>query len=215
MGESRRNDRFFIKFFGSKLLLMLAPFFLFAQSSDTLKPQKKEKPPKPKEEFIIINGNKYREHAGWVNAGPGIGYFFTKDEALPCLGIGYNFRFKEKYYKVGFVRTGNISLAGGYVGASYFFLNDVHIARGKRIQSRYFNYSYFVGGSYCSATNYLNVATPVKRTVGVYGEASAVVKPLYDLGIGVTAYGNLNFELPVIGLRLDVYFSGAFRGREK
>lgn len=209
MGEGRRNDRFTLIFLRSKLIFLLAPFFVYCQ--DTL-PKAQPKPlikQKPKEELLIIKGNKYKENANWINAGAGVGYIGKYNVSVPCAGLGWNFRFKNKWYKVGYERTGDIS----YLGRSNVFFNDFHVALGKRKQGNYYNLSWFAGGSYCTATDLRNLTDPKERAVGIYAEGSAVFKVLYDVGLGLTAYANVNFAAPVFGMRLDLYFSGAFRGK--
>ncbi len=210
MGEGRRNDRFFIIFLRSRLLLLLAPFFLSAQNTEEII-RKQEEKKRATPVLLEINGNLYKEHANYLNAGAGFGYFFSQKKSFGSIGLGYNFRVKEKYYKVGFERSDNIS----FFGTSVIHLNDFHIATGKRYPSRRWNLSYFYGGSIYTFHQRLNLEDPVKAGVGLYGEASAFFKPVYDIGIGITAYTNVNFHAPVAGARLEFYFSGAYRGKKE
>jgi hypothetical protein len=207
MGEGRGNDRFTLIFFWSKLILVLAPFFLYSQ--DTPKPAKEKK---EKEPLLEYNGNLYKVHASYLNVGAGICNFPKQKETFTCFGIGYNFRFKDRYYKVGYEQSGNIS----YLGGSNQYLNDIHVAIGKRYPELRYNFSYFVGGSYMVYHDLeKTIEERVERGIGLYGEASAIFKPVYDIGFGVTGYTNLNFTAPVIGLRLDLYFSGAYKGKKE
>jgi hypothetical protein len=213
MGESRGNDRISLRYRWSRLILliMLAPLFLFAQEDELPAPPARiKKKEKEKEELIEIKGNLYKVHANYLNFGPGISYLIKQDIRAVCIGAGYNFRFKKKYYKVGFQRTDNIS----FFGTSPIYFTDFHLATGKRIPSKRFNLSYFYGGSFYSFNDNTLKEDPVKRGIGLYGEASAFVKPLYDIGIGLTGFTNLNLHAPVFGVRVELYFSGAYRGKK-
>lgn len=212
MGEGRRNDRFFVISKGVwQIVFLLTPFFLSAQDSTEEIIRKQEEKKKKQPVYLEINGNLYKEHANYLNAGAGFGYFFSQNKSFGTVGLGYNFRIKEKYYKVGFERSDNIS----FFGTSVIHLNDFHIATGKRYPSKRYNLSYFYGGSLYSFHERLNLTDPVKRGLGIYAEASAFFKPVYDIGFGFTAYANANIHAPVAGLRFDLYFSGAYRGKKE
>jgi hypothetical protein len=213
MGESRRDDRITLRSLRGRLITMmlLAPLFLFAQSNDSI-PAKKDKPKKEKkeQEILELNGNIYKIHSGYMNFGFGAAYLISQNIGTVCGGVGYNFRFKDRYYKIGYERTDNIS----FFGTSNTYLNDFHIAAGKRFPSKRFNLSYFYGGSFYNFHDNANPVKQVNRGLGLYGEASAFFKPVYDIGLGLTGFANMNIHAPVVGLRLDFYFSGAYKGKK-
>ncbi len=51
--------------------------------------------------------------------------------------------------------------------------------------------------------------------VGVYAAAQAATKLVYDIGIGAELFVELNYKQNVIGIKLFLFFSGAYRGVKK
>ncbi|MDQ3047702.1 MAG: hypothetical protein M3R27_09160, partial [Bacteroidota bacterium] len=49
---------------------------------------------------------------------------------------------------------------------------------------------------------------------GIYLQAEAVKKITYDVGIGASIFADWNQEQSIIGAKIILYFSGAYRGKK-
>ena len=191
--------RFFLIFF------LFSVFYVKAQTDSTKKFD-------PKEE-IAFDGKRYRVYNNWLSMGPGAGYnsHWPKDEKN--ISVDYSFHIKDKYFRMGAFMSGvDFTAANNY---------NFHLQYGLRKETQHYNLAAFVGPSYSyfkrplsdSVTYGLsNILNKVYNEFGVYGCVEAVYKIKYDVGLGGQVFCDYNRVQLVYGVRLIVYFSGAFRG---
>lgn len=219
-------------------ILICVPAFLFAQGKtpadgDTLKVEKKdsvrviyiykdrepEAKPKEKKEKkektqteepkeIELRGNLYKVRSAWMNLGLGTGLYTKTFDSKPALGIGLNTPINDLYGKL----TVNASL----IDRSRYRNNYVAMGLGKRYQTTGYNISWYGGLSYLLGhvrlTDSLqNVYYARIGAIGLYAEASYFYKVFYDIGVGATAFAIYNKQAPMVGIRLELYFSNAFK----
>ncbi|MCC7302287.1 MAG: hypothetical protein IT233_06575 [Bacteroidia bacterium] len=163
----------------------------------------------PKQE-IIYQGNKYRVWNNWLSGGFGYGMDVTHTRDIFWLGLDYNFHIKWTYFQLGFFLSGrdfgdydNTQIHGGIV---------------KRKETTQYNLSAFGGGSWSTGfpldSGRFDVRNPYEE-FGIYAGGQAIYKLKYDIGIGFTGIINYNAYHLWIGARIDIYFSGAYKGRNK
>jgi hypothetical protein len=179
------------------LLLLSAP--LLAQKRDSLYDPKKT---------VIYKNGKFKVYNNWISAGGGAGYNFTHYGQQFILGADYNFHIRQEYFQLGFFFMGD--RFGEYNNFNY------HFAYGRRVEKERYNLACFAGLAYSTGYKKINgVFRPddVYDQVGLYACAQYIQKITYDTGIGPGIYFDINPYQTVAGIRLDVYFSGAYKGK--
>lgn len=159
---------------------------------------------------IIINNNKFRVYNNWVSAGAGEGYNFTHYGTQFTLGGDYNFHIKMEYFQLGFFMTGD--RFGNYNDYNF------HFGYGRRMERKGFNMAGFVGLAYSNGYKKVDgvfSASSVYDQGGLYACFQFIKKITYDTGIGPSLFFNINQYQSVGGARLDIYFSGAYKGKTK
>jgi hypothetical protein len=178
----------------------------FAQK-DSVSVQKKDTFNRKKE--IVYDGKRYRVYNSWLSVGAGANYNtrWPKDEKNTA--VDFSFFVKQHYLRMGGFMSGRDFTAAN----NYSF----HLAYGFRKEAIKYNLSAFVGPSLSyfrrplsDSTNY-NLGT-VYNEVGGHAVLEAVYKVKYDVGIGGQIFCDFNRVQMVYGVRLIVYFSGAYRG---
>ena len=189
-------------------LFLLSQTFAFSQVDSLkqrqllLKKQKKESP-----DYIVINGKKFKTLNNWLNGGIGTCTKLSYGKNSVPIGIGYNFHIKQQYFKVGYLRS---EVSGAFGNLTGDYLSAVHFCYGVRSENKNYHFAYFAG---ISKSKGLKTDTSSYSTVGVYSELQFIKKIVYDVGIGATAFIDFNPDYPIVGLRVDLFFSNAYRGK--
>ncbi len=185
---------FFIIYF------LLSVCFLFAQ-----------KPTTPDDDFkkeIVYQNKKYRVYNNWLNAGAGPSYNSNIPHAQFSLVVDYNFHIKKEYFQFGILLSGDDF--GNYNNV------QAHVCYAKRKETEKYNFAAFLGPSYTSGNMYLDSTYSKKafKEVGIYAEVQFIGKIKYDLGLGPSLFADYNSKRTIVGIKLDLYFSGAFKGNK-
>lgn len=187
-------------------LLLFLPLFLplLLSAQDTAKFKVQEN---YKREFVI-GDKRYRVYDNWVNFGAGIGYHSANPRMQMWLGMDFNFHIRKAYFNAGGYLSGdgygqwnNYEAHAGYIG--YRKQNEkMHMAAMGGL-------SFTNGYEFLYAGHYLSKAY---NEFGLYAEYQYIRKIEYTTGVGVTTLINVNKKGMLIGVRLDGYLSGAYRG---
>lgn len=163
---------------------------------------------------IKIGDKIYQTGSSWLTVGMGPGYSTTLEEQQLSMAIAYHIRYKPIYFKFGY----------NYLDETFFlnnrsrnisFNNDVIAAAGIRREFNHFNFAFFIGPSFAFGYIEDSESSNVGRrynALGVVPELQFTYKIFYDVGIGTSLYGSFNKHHQAVGVRLHIYFSGAFRG---
>lgn len=174
---------------------------LYFAQSDTAKFNRKQE--------IIFDGKRYRIHNSWLSVGIGPNYNtkWSKDEKNTA--VDFSFYIKQNYFRIGGFMSGTDFTAAN----NYSF----HLCFGFRKETEKYNLSAFIGPStsylrrpLSDSANY-NLAR-VYNAIGGYAVIEAVYKFKYDIGLGGQIFCDYNQVQMIYGVRLLVYFSGAYRG---
>ena len=179
------------------ILLSSAP--LFSQKRDSIYDPQKQ---------VIIKGNKFKVYNNWISAGAGYSDNFTRYGQEFTLGADYNFHIKMEYFQLGFYFNG--ARFGEYNNYNY------HAGYGRRIENRVFNLSAFAGLAVSTGYKKKNdiFNTDLTYTApGLYTCIQFVKKLTYDTGLGLSLFYDINPYQNIGGARLDIYFSGAYKGK--
>lgn len=182
--------------------------------TDTAKVVKKDsvKVYNPKEE-IAYDGKRYRVYNNWLTFGGGANYNTKWPKDQKNLAVDYSFHLKQYYFRAGAFMSGNDFTAAN----SYNF----HLGIGARKEHEKYNLSAFIGPSYSYFKRPLSDSTEfglpailntVYNRLGGYACVEAIYKIKYDVGLGGQIFCDYNEVQMIYGVRLVVYFSGAYRG---
>jgi hypothetical protein len=163
-----------------------------------------------KKKEIIVNGKRFRVYNDWMNMGVGEGFNSALPTTQSILDVDFHFHITDKYFQLGTFLSGDRFLS--------FNNYNIHGCFGLRREDAKVNKFICLGPSYSWGFPYLgggNYSEGSYHAVGVYAEGEWIFKVAYDLGIGVSAFADWNSRQTVGGLRLDLYFSGAYRGERK
>ena len=162
---------------------------------------------------IKLDGKKYRIYNNYVTVGAGKGYNSGWNEGLFTSAVDFNFHLQKTYFQMGGL------LQGRSYGDNQ--LIQLHFCAGYRKESYNYFWAAYGGLSYTDGffPLYLKNTTGGDSTViqsvkqiGLYAAVQAFYKVKFDYGIGFTLFGDVNQQEYMVGLRLELFFSGAFRG---
>jgi hypothetical protein len=172
----------------------------------------------PKGEFdrkkeITYDGKRYSVFNNYITVGGGSCYNNFIQNTNLNIGADFNYHIQKIYFQSG------LFLAGPYFG-NYNHL-QIHTAVGKRFELKKFNLAGYLGGSYAFINRpFVDTALNVTRSqtlnpLGLHAAVQFTYKYKYDLGIGICLFSDINKYQSVYGLRLELYFSGAFLGDKR
>lgn len=201
MGHFLKSSRYPNKRILPLVFLILSSTTLYSQKKDSIYDGDKT---------IVINNNKFKVYNNWLSGGAGEINNFTREGYEFTLGADYNFHIQAKYFQLGFCFSG--------FDINNFKDYDYHLGLGKRIENAKYNFAFFIGPAY--ATGFIKVngtysAGKIYNKLSLYGSIQMTKKIKYDVGIGPTLFFDLNQYQNMAGIRLDIYFSGAYKGKDQ
>lgn len=162
---------------------------------------------------IVINKLRYRTIINWFTIGPAINVnkFGSLDGNL---GLDYHITTKKgRFYEFGVMRAKQ--LAGFFPETYGRLFNELHAAVGYKSESKKKLYGAFIGPSF-SMVEYIDPSTYEAFSYnmpGIYLNVEYIIKPIYDVGIGVNGFADVNSHYAFGGFRLVFFFSNAYKGR--
>lgn len=186
----------------------LFPVFYLLSLSCFLFAQKPKEPADDLKKEIIFDNKKYRVYNNWLNAGAGPAYNSNVPRTQFSLVLDYSFHIQKEYFQFGVLLSGDDF--GNY--------NNIHAhgCYGRRKETARYNLAAFLGASYTSGYMYHDSTynSKVFKAPGIYAEVQCIGKLKYDLGLGPAVYVDVNKNRTTIGVKLDLYFSGAYKGKD-
>ncbi|HXB41954.1 MAG TPA: hypothetical protein VNZ49_15540 [Bacteroidia bacterium] len=166
-----------------------------------------------KKKEIKIDGKKYRIYNNYVTFGIGKGYNNIWNQGFVVTGFDFNFHIRKAYFQTG----------GFLQGPSFYNKQQVqlHMGAGYRKESYNYFWAAYGGLSYTNGfyprtltdvTGKDSVIHPVMSEIGAYVAVQMFYKLKFDYGAGLTIFGDINQKQYVIGARIELFFSGAYRG---
>ena len=181
-------------------LVIFSSTSLFAQKKDSVYDANKT---------IVINNNKFKVYNNWISGGAGEINNFTREGYEFTLGADFNFHIQSKYFQMGFCFSGqDLNIYKDY---------DYHFAFGKRIENPKYNFAFFLGPAYATGfikENGTYTGGKLYNKLSLYGCIQMTKKIKYDVGIGPSLFFDINQYQNMAGIRLDIYLSGAYKGKE-
>jgi len=181
-------------------------FQLSAQRWDTLPFNRKDE--------ILYQGKRYAIHNNFLLLG--LGYNFStlhkNPEIQSTYGLQFVFHIRRQHFHAGLLVAGRT------------FQNTLHTAvfagYGYRKEHLKYNWGVFTGPSYnfgilppeFTATD--TIPASLYDKPGWHVSAHYIRKILFDIGIGAEVFFNWDVHQSMGGVRLVLFFSGSYRGKE-
>jgi hypothetical protein len=162
----------------------------------------------PADSTFVINNKKMKYYNNWLTLGGGIQQNLTYNRKYGFAGgVDFQFHIKQQYFQLGTVITGE--KFGSYDNYNF------HLGYGKRYEDKDFHVAVFIGISYSTGYAFVDSTHRYEREFkepGAYIEGQIIKKISYDVGAGVSIFGDYNQEQAIIGGRFIIYFSSAYKG---
>ena len=166
----------------------------------------KKKSTYDKKEEILFDNNRYRKYNNYLTFGGGGLGSTIQQNVQKAFGADYHFHIRRQYLQAG------ILFSGEDISAS----NDIqiHFCYGIREEKNRTNVSLFAGPSFFTGVDGTPGVTgpTIYSGVGAYFCFQAIFKIKYDLGIGFDVFADLADKREMGGIKLILFFSGAYRG---
>jgi hypothetical protein len=172
------------------------------------------KEPYDRKKEIRYDGKKYRIYNNYVTLGVGKGYNSLWNDGWTYTAVDFNFHLSKTYYQ-----------AGGYVAGPSFYNKEqvqLHLGAGYRKESYNYFWAVFGGLGYTNGFYPVQLKDmagkdsakiyPIMSLPGFHFAAQAFYKLKFDYGIGLTIFADVNSKQYNVGARIELFFSGAYRG---
>lgn len=198
----------------NKLLLISFLFFIsaysFAQKPELVPTEKKPK------QFLeyYIGDYKFKERNNWFLFGFGP-TFYPSIPNINNANFSVDYHFfdkKDRLWSGGYSAITQEYLA---FGGATIYLHELKFSRGLyRVEKQYWKFAGFIGPSIDYAAYYPTDTTKSiagTRTfgVGIQAQTEFIFKPVYDFGIAVSPFINVNTVQTVAGITISIYSSNA------
>lgn len=195
------------------LLFLVLPVFLIFWSL-TVAGQQVES---DKYDEFVLRNKIFKPYAGYLTLASGMNFNPYMRSFEKCSSLAFHFRSGNIHFNTGY----HVSSDRFFMKRSNQLLSDIFFLAGYRKETQKRNLGiwggpvYGFGSTLAYVTDVDGVLTNYYLSfhrIGLYAEAEYTYKIAYDFGIGISAYASINKAYQVTGLKLHLYFSGAFRG---
>ncbi len=168
-------------------------------------------------EDTVINNKIYKPYSNYLLFSVGKSYNIKNSEVETSGELGYVIRIVDQFFQVGYHMSSDLY----FLNRSFQKLNDIYLMYGLRKENSRRNMDVFLGISYAYGSYYWETDSLGEKwykgfsVPGIRISADYEWKIYYDIGIGLNGYAEWNQYYPIVGIKINVYFSGAFRGEIK
>ena len=171
-----------------------------------------EKLPYDRKEEILFDGKRYKKYNHYLNIGPSFFNSSLRKVSQQGIGIDYHFNIKREYFQAGIAISGNKLLENNQT--------QLRLGYGYRKETGKYNLAFFGGPTIFTGVYGVQDTSGLYRPefyqgIGAYFSAQLATKLVYDIGFGAELFSEINYKQGVIGIKLFVFFSGAYRGLKK
>ncbi|MGZ3862406.1 MAG: hypothetical protein ACXVPN_03185 [Bacteroidia bacterium] len=164
---------------------------------------------------IKIDGKKYRIYNNYLTLGAGKAYNSAYNDVMFTPAVDLNCHLQKTRFQIGALTQGRTWGDNKLV--------QFHLGLGYRKESYRYLWAVYGGLAYTDGyTPFQLKATDGSDSVkvlghitsnGIYAAAQLFYKIKFDYGLGLTAFASYNKYQSIAGLRLELFFSGAYRGK--
>lgn len=182
---------------------------LAAQENKDSLPARKQKEEYFRKEEILHAGKRYRRYNNYLTFGAGYLGSTLRSDMQKNIGADFHFHIQKQYFQAGVVMSGIDFLSNNNVQA--------HFGYGYRQERSNYNLAAYGGISYYTGVigilDTAGFSVPYEyEGMGVYGCVQYITKLTYDIGIGAELFGEYSRHQAIGGIRIILFFSGAYRG---
>jgi len=193
----------------NKFILLLLPLFIsFSSAGQEIDERYDE---------IVIRNRIFKPYSGYITISTGPSYNPGLGSMEKAFSLGYHFRIKDYHFHTGY----HVTSDKFFMNRSYQMMSDIYLLCGYRKETIKSNIN-ISGGPVYGFGSTLDSVHDINGTrtnyylyfhkIGLYAEAEYTYKLTYDFGIGLSAYVSANKAYQVAGLKIHLYFSGAYKG---
>lgn len=195
-----------------KLAVLKKGLLIFLTFCFTLSLAQKDTLPFNRKKEIIYDGKRYRVYNDYLTFGAGEAFSDVRSKDQKCINADFQFHLQKEYFQIGFFMSGDQFLRNTNLQG--------HLCYGLRREKELYNLAAFIGPSYSYFVTGSTDTSGVFRvrsheSVGGYICLQGVYKVKYDVGLGIELFADLSPEQKIGGVRLILYFSGAYRGEKR
>lgn len=161
---------------------------------------------------IVIQNKRYRIYNNFLSVGVGQCYNSGWQERELNTSFDFNFHARKNYFQIG----------GNLVGPALWNNNCIqfHAGWGYRLERcNYMLAAYggvsFSDGYYLQINSSADTMKIKMNSVGGYVALQAFYKLKFDYGIGVSTFFDVNAKQSLTGIKIELFFSGAYKGFKK
>lgn len=188
-------------------IFICIPIYSFAQDTSRLKLQENFK------REIVFKDKRFRVYNNWFSGAGGLAANTANPYPQTVLAVNFNFHIHQYYFRLGGMMSGDdFGLWNNF---------QAHIAWiPYRKETEKFHLATMCGPSYCTGYDFIRAPDIYDNNnpyaaFGVYAEFQAIKKIYYDVGLGGAFFVNVNSKNSIVGIRVDVFLSSAFKGYVK
>ena len=167
--------------------------------------------PYDKKREIVLENKRYRIYNNYLSVGYGRCYNSGWKAINVCTSFDYNFHVKKLCFQSG----------GMLVGPDVWSNTCIqfHMGWGYRMERCNYQLAAYGGlsfsdGYYLQKTDTSTYSVKM-NTIGVYVALQAYYKVKFDYGIGLSTFFDANPKQMLAGIKLELFFSGAYKGLKK
>jgi hypothetical protein len=157
---------------------------------------------------IILQNKRYHIYNNYLSAGVGQCYNSGWQQVELCTSFDFNFHARKNYFQIG----------GNLVGPALWNNNciQLHAGWGYRLERCNYMLAAYGGVSFSDGYYLQNDTVKVKmNSVGGYIALQAFYKFKFDYGVGVSTFFDVNAKQSLAGIKIELFFSGAYKGFKK
>jgi hypothetical protein len=164
-----------------------------------------------KKKEIVLQNKRYRIYNNYLSAGVGKCYNSGWKEVDLCTSFDFNFHTTKQYFQIG----------GNLVGPALWNNNCIQLHAGWGYRIERCNYLLAAYGGISLADGYYLQTTNTDtfkirmNSVGAYVALQCFYKLKFDYGIGLSTFVDVNAKQSLVGLKVELFFSGAYKGFKK
>ncbi|HKC68329.1 MAG TPA: hypothetical protein VKG26_08870 [Bacteroidia bacterium] len=157
---------------------------------------------------IVLQNNRYRIYNNYLSIAVGKCYNSGWKETDLCTAFDFNFHAAKLNFQVG----------GNLVGPALWNNNCIQLHAGWGYRIERCNYLLAAYGGISFSDGYYLVSDTLKTrltAIGAYAALQAYYKIKFDYGIGISTFFDANAKQTLAGIKLELFFSGAYKGHKK
>lgn len=164
---------------------------------------------------IVLQNKRFRIYNNYVTFGLGVCYNSGWNRSQQATQLDYNFHVKRNRFQAGFLLAGP--------GFRDNNLVQLHVGMGYRFERCNYHWAVYGGVSYSQGyrllTGYLQNPDTIYKSefhaIGGYANIACYYKLKFDYGIGASAFIDANSKQYLVGIKVELFLSGAFKGLKK